>query len=327
MRQAARGGDPERDLVARPLRPEPRPSVRPWAGHRLGSEGERIGELWLAGPDSMVETGLGRRTLDEVAAAAGEPFVGRHGMRLLGARFPLLVKLIDAASWLSLQVHPDDALAAELYGPRSLGKAEAWLVLDATPGAELVIGPGRDLGEDDLRRAITSGDLDRDRCEVVPCVPGDTHFLAAGTIHAIGAGCFVYEIEQPSDLTFRISDWGRPETPERPLHRVESIRAVRRDARARLVGQGWHLDEGALTVPELQLKIVPMPDGITRYPAGASLEVVTAIRGDLEVVGDDWREALAPNDTLVVPASVAEFRIDGPAGSLACVGRIPEAGP
>jgi mannose-6-phosphate isomerase len=310
-------------LATAVLRPRPQRSLRPWAGHRLGADGEQVGELWLAGPDSVAETALGPMTLDEVAATAGMAFVGRNGMRLLGARFPLLVKLIDAAGWLSLQVHPDDALAAELYGPRALGKTEAWVVLDATPDAELVTGPGAELSAEALLAAIAAGNLDRDRCLVEPCSPGETRLLRAGTLHAIGAGCFVYEIEQPSDLTFRISDWGRPETRERPLHRVESARAIRPGSRAELVGVDWRLDRGDLTVPEFQLELVVGSDGLERRPAGTSLEIVTAVRGGLRVSGDGWSEPLAPFETLVVPASIAAYRIQGTSGSLACVGRIP----
>jgi len=305
------------------LRPPPRQSVRPWAGRRLGAAGEQVGELWLAGPDSVVATALGAMTLDDVAGAAGAPFVGRNGMQLVGARFPLLVKVIDAAAWLSLQVHPDDALAAELFGPGALGKAEAWVVLDAAPDAELVTGPAADLAPEALLAALDAGDLGRDRCLVEPCLPGQTRLLRPGTLHAIGAGCFVYEIEQPSDLTFRISDWGRPETPDRPLHRAESARAVRPDARAELVGRDWRLDGGSLSIPEFQLEIVVDPDGEARRPAGTSLEVVTAVRGEIEVSGDGWRETLVLFETLVVPASIPAYRLQGSDGSIACVGRTP----
>src|SRR3990172_7424692 len=88
--------------LTRPLRPIPQRSPRPWAGTRLGARHEHVGELWLAGPGSGVEVGgIGRRPRDEVAAGAGAALVGERGMALLGARFPLLVKLIDAEAWLS----------------------------------------------------------------------------------------------------------------------------------------------------------------------------------------------------------------------------------
>ncbi len=283
-----------------------------------------MGELWLAGPDSIVETdGLLPVTLDALAAAAGEALVGSRGMDLLGARFPLLVKLIDAADWLSLQVHPSDELAAELYGPGALGKTEAWVVLDAGPDTALVTGPRRDLAEAELLAAIAAGSLDRDGCELRSGTPGETLLIPAGTIHAIGPGAFVYEIEQPSDLTFRISDWGRPATADRPLHLAESLRAVEPGNHAIPVGDGWQLVGEALTVREFRLEIVGLEPGSTRHPGGETLEVITAINGPAIVSGEGWFENMDPYDTLVIPASVPEYRVAGRVGGLVCVGSIP----
>jgi mannose-6-phosphate isomerase len=307
-----------------PLRPIPAPSIRPWAGHRLGNSADHVGERWLAGPDSLVETVPGElASLDAIAAATGAAFVGEAGFRLLGPRFPLIVKLIDAAEWLSLQVHPSDELAAELYGAGTLGKTEAWLVLDADPGAELITGPGADLSEKGLRAAVAAGTLGRDECAVRPAVPGGTLLIQAGTLHAIGAGTFVYEIEQPSDLTFRISDWGRPAVPGRSLHPEESLRALRADAHAVPVGRDWQLDRGALTVREFRLEIAPLPGPVNRNPGGRSLEVVTVLEGAARVTGDGWSERLARWETLVVPASAAGYSIEGAAGGRICVGGVP----
>ncbi|MEO8470269.1 MAG: type I phosphomannose isomerase catalytic subunit [Chloroflexota bacterium] len=305
------------------MRPIPAPSLRPWAGARLGAVGAGVGELWLAGPASVVDIGEGPTTLDELAVAAGEAFLGDAAMHLLGPRFPLIVKLIDAAEWLSLQVHPDDALASELYGPRALGKAEAWLVLGADANTRLVTGPRHDLGEQTLRSEIEAGTLGREHCEELVAKPGDVLMLEPGTLHAIGAGAFVYEIEQPSDLTFRMSDWGRPPTPGRTLHLEESLRAVRSDAHARPVGHDWHLDDGELSVREFRLEIAHLQAPVTRRPAGRSLEVVTAIGAPIRVTGDGWAEVLDLWETIVVPASVAEYRLDGEAASMACFGSIP----
>ena len=314
--------------AGRPLRPIPVVSVRPWAGRRLGPPGDRVGELWLAGPGSIVADGATgatdqEATLDAIAATAGAALVGEAGLRLLGPRFPLIVKLIDPAEWLSLQVHPSDALAAELYGPGALGKTEAWLILDADPESRLVTGPAAGLAEADLRAAIAAGTLDRDDCEIRPAVPGDALLVETGTLHAIGAGAFVYEIEQPSDLTFRISDWGRPAVPGRTLYPAESLRAIRPDARVRPVGRDWHLDGGALVVPEFRLEVALLPGPVLRSPAGRSLEVVTVIEGEAVLTGQGWSERLARWETLVVPASAADYRIDGVAGARVCIGSVP----
>jgi mannose-6-phosphate isomerase len=308
----------------RPLRPIPVVSVRPWAGRRLGPPGDHVGELWLAGPGSLVAGATGEETtLDGIAAVAGAALVGEAGIRLLGPRFPLIVKLIDAAGWLSLQVHPSNLLAAELYGQGALGKTEAWLILDADPDGRLVTGPAPGLAEPELRAAVAAGTLGRGDCEVRPAVPGDTLLVDAGTLHAIGPGALVYEIEQPSDLTFRISDWGRPAVPGRTLHIAESLRAIRPDAHVRPVGHDWCLDDGALVVSEFRLEVALLPGPVLRSPAGRSLEVVTAIEGEAHLTGEGWSERLARWETLVVPASAADFRIDGRAGARVCIGSVP----
>jgi mannose-6-phosphate isomerase len=308
---------------ARPIRPVPRRSLRPWAGHRLGEPGEQVGELWVAGPDSLVELADGPRTLDELAATAGEALVGSRAMRRYGLRFPLLVKLIDAGEWLSLQVHPGDALAAELFGERAIGKTEAWLVLDAADDAVLVTGPRRGLADAELLDAIRDGAVGLAHCETRPAIAGETLLLHAGTMHAIGAGAFVYEIEQPSDITFRMSDWGRPATPERHLHVAEALRAIDPRAHAEPAGTAWALEGGALEVPELRLEILEPAGAMARTPAGSSVEVLTVIAGEAQVRGDGWRERLTPFETLVVPAAVPRYEILGEPGTRLCVGSIP----
>ena len=305
----------------RPLRPVPSPSVRPWAGSRLGAPDDRIGELWLAGPELRAATSDGERTLDELAAAHGEGLVGSRGMALMGARFPLIVKLIDAADWLSLQVHPDDTLARELYGPDAVGKAEAWLVLAADEGAELVTGPADGLEPEALVAAIAVGEADQVHCRRSAAVAGDAFLLRTGALHAIGAGTFVYEIEQPSDLTFRVSDWGRE--PARQIHVAEALRAIRPERHAEPAGSGFRLDGGALTVPEFRLELPDLAAPVERRPAGATLEVVSALRGTLRLEGDGWDETVTPFGTVVVPASVDRYVLSGGADAIAAVGSLP----
>jgi mannose-6-phosphate isomerase len=304
-----------------PYRPLPAPSVRPWAGTRLGAADAHVGELWLAGPESMVVVDGVGQTLDTLAEKDGETLVGTQGVTLLGRRFPLLIKVIDAADRLSLQVHPDDALARELYGSDAVGKAEAWLVIDAKPGASLVTGPSPQVGPPALMAAVGAGEADLRHCRRSPAVPGDTWLLRPGTMHAIGAGTFVYEIEQPSDLTFRISDWGRP--GGRALHVAEALRALRPTQVAELSGTGFRLDGGALETPQLRLELPELDGPVTRQPAGRTCEVVTSIRGTVDVAGDGWNEVLEPMDTLVVPASVDRYTLRGSGGALACVGTVP----
>ena len=311
--------DPQPPLL--PVRPEPAPSARPWAGSRLAAHGPSTGELWLAGPASVVRDADGATvTLDALAARHGEAFVGSAAMARYGARFPLLAKLIDAADWLSLQVHPDDALARELFGRDAVGKAETWVVLEAAAGAELIVGPAADLAEADLRAAIGAGLAGRSHCRVRRAVAGDVLLIRPGTLHAIGGGTFLYELQQPSDLTFRVSDWGRT---GRELHVEQSLRALDASAVAELRGHDFHIDAGVVDAVELGLELVtPLPP-VDRAPAGRSVEVVTALRGTFVVHGKGWSEALSPLQTLVVPAALDAYRITGPRSGIAAIGTVP----
>jgi mannose-6-phosphate isomerase len=302
------------------LYPIPAPSIRPWAGVRLGGG---VGELWLAGPDSLVEGPEGAMSLDALSARHGAALVGARGMRRLGARFPLLVKLIDAGDWLSLQVHPSDALARRLHGPDAVGKAEAWLVLAADADARLVTGPRGGLLEAALRARITTGTISRDDCESRAAVPGEMLSLRAGTIHAIGAGVFVYEIEQPSDLTYRISDWGRPAVPGRRLHTAEALEAIVPTQKAVVSGAGFTPSGGALVMDEFQLEVLGPGGSIRRGPGGQTPEVVSVIDGPAVLAGASWQAALEPGRAIVVPAACEAYTIEPGPTARVLVGSLP----
>ncbi len=121
--------------------------------------------------------------------------------------FPLLTKLIDAQDVLSVQVHPDDSYAREPEG-QPYGKTECWYVIDAAPGAELTYGFSRNTHPKEYTRLVAQGTLD-EILRPLPVAPGDVIYLPAGTVHAIGKGIMVYEVQQTSDVTYRIFDWNR----------------------------------------------------------------------------------------------------------------------
>jgi mannose-6-phosphate isomerase len=307
--------------LSRPLRPVAAPSLRPWAGTRLGLG---VGEIWVAGPASVVPLADGSSpTLDSLAAQAREALVGSAGMAMLGPRFPLLAKLIDAADWLSLQVHPDDALARRLYGPDAVGKDEAWVVLEAEPATRLVVGADPGLSAEAVRAVVAAGTMGFSHCELRRPVRGEVLEVPAGTIHAIGPGAFVYELEQPSDLTFRISDWGRPQTPGRRLHLAEAREAVAARQHATVVGSAWSLDGGALNGRSFRVELVAAGHDSARTPAGRSPELVTACGGAVALRGDGWTETLAPLETAVVPAGVAAYGVAVAGDAVALVGSLP----
>jgi mannose-6-phosphate isomerase len=195
-----------------PLPIEPREVDVIWGGdtlvRRFGKPGDPdvpIGESWECWDDNRVADGLyaGRsigdlRTLlegDLMGSLAGAPI------------FPILTKFIDARQSLSVQVHPDDAYAQRVEHQAN-GKTECWYILDAAPGAELILGWSREMSRDEYVRRVADGTL-AEVLRRVPVRPRDAFYLPAGTLHAIGAGIVLFETQQASDLTYRIFDWNR----------------------------------------------------------------------------------------------------------------------
>ena len=318
------------------LRPVPDLRERVWGGRRLGTpRSQPIGEAWVAGPSNLVAEGPDAgRTLAEVAAREGAAFVGRNAGARTGDRFPLLVKLIDPAAWLSVQVHPDDATAVRLEGPDALGKTEAWYVLDATPDAELLVGVRPHIDGATVRAAIADGSgsltplLARQHARA-----DDVVMIPAGTLHAVGPGVLLYEIQQPSDVTYRCDDWGRPATPERPLHIPQALASVRPASRPRLRhGRSIH---GAplLSCEHFVLeRLAVAPDSpVVVDPGGASVHVLTAIDGPVRLLpvtadGEGGRAdqiVLGAMETVVVPASGPAYALDAPAVAHVLLARVP----
>ncbi len=212
-----------------------RRDLRPW--YDSTGTAEPVGEAWLTGPQCVVETGaLAGQTLAQVAAEAGEQLLGargagkeRHGNRLPGedgsAEFPLLVKLLFPREKLSVQVHPDDAMARAMGFAR--GKTECWYVLQAEPGATIALGLREGVTAEAVRASVEGahrvGRTMEDLLAWVPVSAGEMLFVDAGTVHAIGPGVVLLETQQTSDVTYRLYDYGRP----RELHLEQGLRAMR----------------------------------------------------------------------------------------------------
>ena len=171
---------------------------------------EGIGESWelshVDGNFSVVAEGeLAGKSLDELIQTYGKQLVGGQVMERFGTRFPLLIKFIDARDNLSIQVHPNDELAKARHN--SFGKTEMWYVIKAAPGAALYSGFSKQIDADEyVERVKNNTFIVLQRYDVAE---GDVFFLPAGRVHAIGAGCFIAEIQQTSNITYRIYDYNR----------------------------------------------------------------------------------------------------------------------
>lgn len=174
-------------------------------------EQDGVGESWeissVEGNVSVVANGeLENKSLDEVIATYKEQLVGKQNFATFGTTFPLLIKFIDARDNLSIQVHPDDALAKVRHN--SFGKTEMWYVINAAPGAFLYSGFAKEMTPDQYVQSIEDNTF-VDALEKHDVKAGDVFFLPAGRVHAIGAGTFIAEIQQTSNITYRIYDYNR----------------------------------------------------------------------------------------------------------------------
>ena len=269
-----------------PFRLAPYFRTRIWGFHDLApwfdykTDGEPIGEVWLTGEMCKVATGA-------FAGQSLQAITDQQGQELLGTalgdgEFPLLIKLLFPKEKLSVQVHPDDAMAGKYGAPR--GKTECWYALDAQPGAQVALGIHEGVTCEEIRAAIKAATLE-DLLEMVPVQKGDMLFVDAGTVHAMGPGVVILETQQTSDLTYRMYDYGRP----RELHLEKSLEAMRLKTRAGKVPpqsvnrhsvlidekyfeiERWSLDHGgefsSLTASAGGVQMIFVADGAIRVSA------------------------------------------------------------
>lgn len=186
-----------------------------WGGRKLvdnyakNTDEDRLAESWECstqkdGPSLVASGSFSGRLLADVLQEHPE-MAGSHPD--LSAGLPILIKLIDASLPLSVQVHPDDAYA-RIYEGCAYGKTEMWYVIDCDPGAELVYGFNRSISKETLRAAVGNGSIEK-YLRRIPVHKGDTFYVKAGTVHAIGAGILLAEIQENSNLTYRMYDYGR----------------------------------------------------------------------------------------------------------------------
>ncbi len=309
-----------------PLKFKPHLKERIWGGNALETEmgkqlpaGRKIGESWeISGVQkdiSVVVNGdLAGNDLQELIEVYMGDLVGDYVYNTYGVEFPLLIKLIDARDVLSIQVHPDDELARERHN--SYGKTEMWYVLAADPGASLYVGFNRTVTRDEYLDAVSNGTLPSLlREEKVRS--GDSFFIPAGTIHAIGKGLLIAEIQQTSDVTYRVDDWGRVDDNGNPreLHTELAVDAIDfrppHDLKTHAVG----VPNESVPVEECRYfttNLLQVSDSVERdYSALDSFVIYICIDGELNVCYSGGSETLSKGETMLIPAQEDSIELDG----------------
>jgi mannose-6-phosphate isomerase len=305
-----------------------------WGGRRLGTvfhkpigEHTDYAESWeisdYRDSVSVIENGpLAGQTIRDLLEARGFELLGSA----VGAleQFPLLVKFIDAQQVLSVQVHPDDATGKRLVNDN--GKTETWVILDAAPASAIYAGLNRDVDQERFTAAIHSGSVEPLLHRFEPKA-GDAILIEAGTVHAIGAGVLLVEIQQMSDATFRVDDWGRvgPDGKPRELHLAHALESIDFDR-----GPVDPLPTEPLTIPGGVLERLARSayftvDRLTltgKSDVGAAdrFTILIGLDGRLDVIHNGQSFPLGFGETMLLPASIGRCQISphGQATILTC---------
>jgi mannose-6-phosphate isomerase len=290
-----------------------------WGGQRL-RPGTLAAEAWVVYENDRIATGtLAGKMLGEAAQELGAALLGENPVRRTGTRFPVLIKLLDCNEWLSVQVHPNDEQAIQMEGPDQFGKTEAWYILEARPEAKLVAGVHAGTTADVLAQSIRNGTI-ADYVEYHTIQAGNTIFMPAGTLHALGPGSLVYEVQETSDLTYRIYDWGRPQRAGRMLHIEQSIAVTNPQATGQVqpAVELQPTDQRQLVqCPYFTLEILAaQTEPLNLDTRGQSFHAITLIDGQGTIECGDERMTLNPFETVLVAAAARSYQLRpiGPQG-------------
>lgn len=311
-----------------PLTFQPILKPRIWGGGGLERvlrkplpSGEPFGESWelcdLETDQSVVRSGPAQgRTLAQIVREWGTQLLG--DVPLFDGRFPLLLKFLDAQQTLSVQVHPDAATAARLGGPVRV-KHEAWYIIDAAPYARIYRGLRPGVTADDFRAALAEGGVES-LLNRIPVRKGQCYYLPSGTVHALGAGVLVAEVQTPSDVTYRLYDWdridantGRP----RDLHVEEALACIAWEPRAypeesvQHVASVWTTETQLVRSEAFAIDRVRMVEGVEQEIVPDGFMVWMVLEGRFCVVVPKFPQPFEcqVGDTVLIPAGLKGARV------------------
>ncbi|WP_299115857.1 type I phosphomannose isomerase catalytic subunit [uncultured Winogradskyella sp.] len=305
-----------------PLKFQPILKDKIWGGEKLikqfnkKSNSKQLGESWevstVSGDISEVSNGeLKGETLKDLIEHYRADLLGKKNHERFGNNFPLLVKFIDAKEDLSIQLHPDDELAKKRHN--SFGKNEMWYVMQADKDANLIVGFNQEMDKQTYLKNLENKTLTKvlnfDKVK-----EGDTYFIETGRIHAIGAGVLLAEIQQTSDITYRVYDWDRIDDKGnmRELHNDIAIDAFRFDMnddfRMKYKKQK-NVANKIISCPFFTTNYLELNADIEKENKEDSFLIYMCVEGEVKVLTDNTTDIISKGETILIPAVIKHFKL------------------
>jgi mannose-6-phosphate isomerase len=305
-----------------PLKFKPILKDKIWGGQKLiellnkESNLTNVGESWeisdVEGDTSIVSNGiLEGQSLKQLLSNFKEDLIGKKNFEQFGEKFPLLIKFIDAKEDLSIQLHPNDALAAKRHN--SFGKTEMWYVMQADVDSNLIVGFNQDMTSEKYLKHLE----DKTLTEILnfdKVKTGDTYFIEVGRVHAIGAGVMLAEIQQTSDITYRVYDWDRvdDEGNERELHNDLAIDAFNfnmpEDYRVTFSKTENHSNK-MVSCPYFTTNYLKVTKPLKKLNKVDSFIIYICVEGEASIKVERGNYAICKGETILIPAVLKEFEI------------------
>ncbi|MBU2919713.1 class I mannose-6-phosphate isomerase [Winogradskyella psychrotolerans] len=312
-----------------PLKFQPILKDKIWGGEKLNqylnkdSKSKKLGESWevsaVPGDVSIVSNGeLKGKSLQELLGIYKSELLGEKNWKRFGEEFPLLIKFIDAKENLSIQLHPNDELAKKRHN--SFGKTEMWYVMQADKDANLIVGFKDKIDKETYLKHLEAKTL-TDILNFDKVKEGDTYLIEAGRVHAIGAGVLLAEIQQTSDVTYRVYDWGRldSEGNARKLHKDNAIDAfdfeMKNDFRIDYKKQK-NASNIIINCPFFTTNFITIDSEIKKQNTYDSFIIYMCVDGDVEILTDNSLNSISKGETLLIPAHIKSFKLKSNSGKL-----------
>ena len=312
-----------------PLKFDPILKEKIWGGQKLKtvlekeSELPNVGESWeisdVEGDTSIVSEGkLKGNSLKDLLEDYTEDLIGEKNYKVFGNKFPLLIKFIDAKEDLSIQLHPNDELAAKRHN--SFGKTEMWYVMQADDDANLIVGFNEKITPEiylkHLKDKTLTEILNFDKVK-----EGDTYFIQVGRVHAIGAGVMLAEIQQTSDITYRVYDWDRVDDQghERDLHNDLAIDAIdfnmKDDFRIEY-SKKKNTSNKMVSCPYFTTSLLPLKGKLKRKNDKDSFLIYMCVEGEAKIKTDNYSVKIIKGETVLMPAALKKFTLSSESAKL-----------